>query len=173
MGRYKVYTSVEVGTVGYRLFLFKGDKDGQVLVKWNGTTKATIDVKAPQANWSVAEYSGTFTIAAGDMDAGERSLARGEERRRLDRAHGCMVIGVFAWEEAIDTDRLATVPAAFAPLDEGRLVADEFLVYDLEPNESARTGVKHLFANLLWLAKHRHCVTWWPTGVTARQADHR
>ena len=29
VGRYKVYTSVEVGTVGYRLFLFKGDKDGR------------------------------------------------------------------------------------------------------------------------------------------------
>ena len=162
VGRYKVYTSVEVGTIGYRLFLFKGDKDGQVLVKWNGTTKATIDVKAPQANWSVAEYSGTFTIAAGDMDA-ESVLSLEVKNVADSTAHGCMVIGVFAWEEAIDATGWPTVPSAFAPLDEGRLVADEFLVYDLEPNESARTGVKHLFANLLWLAKHRlrHLVADW------------
>ena len=51
-------------------------------------------------------------------------------------AHGCMVIGVFAWEEAIDTTGWPTVPAAFAPLDEGASWPTRFLVYDLEPNEA-------------------------------------
>ena len=78
-----------------------------------------------------------------------------------------MVIGVFAWEEAIDNDRLAHGSGRLRAARRGRPVADEFLVYDLEPNESARTGVKHLFANLSG-SRSTGCVTWWPTGVTAR-----
>lgn len=150
-GRYRIYVSTNVNAITVRVWIFKGAVDGALVVKWNGTAVLSF-ITTGQPARSVQAYEGTFNPATPDAEGTLtfESLAASEISD-----YGIDLLGVWAWESGIDSTGWPTIPSTYAPLDEGRLRADEILSADLEPNESARTGLTHLFKNALWLAKNR------------------
>jgi hypothetical protein len=157
VGRYNVYVSTLVNLIAIRLYVLQttnGTTDyGQMRVKWDGAVVATFSM-AGSAQYSVLPFDATFAPVTDDA---EHTLTiEVMTKNGTVTNEGCDVLGVFAYEAGISIGSFPTAPpAAFAPLDEARLRANDTIVTDVEYIDGARTGAKHLLANNLWLAKHR------------------
>lgn len=178
VARYTVYVSAGVNEISGKIYALytEATHTPRIIVAWNGSAVATLTPTfTPYAVQAI-----DFSFAPGAHDV-EGVLTVAIEIERLSNPaaftindHGLEVLGVFAWESAIDTaDWPAAAPANYAPLDEARLLGNDDIAANLEHNEGARTGISHLLNNGLWLAQNRlrSLVGDWRRRVLKRIAD--
>lgn len=152
VGRYTIWTPSRITKLTGKLVSYctSGGAGNEVRVKLNGSVVQTFTALA--SGETVSDVT-AFTVT----DNQENTITIEAKSTSASTDWGTIVWGVSFWESdtTLALPGATTVPSAFAPLDEEAIEGDDVITAEGNNAFSQRGGIRKLFDNDRWLARHR------------------